>query len=330
MARQEHPCADGLTPECFEAYPEWAKQAFALKLMNVLIPANISRRLPKGLFPVVIGPGVILPPGYIPPPGTVIPPDYVFPPDWSPGDPLPPSFGPGLPPGVTTPPGGAIPPLYVGIGEPGPVHPPSPLVPAEPITITITSSTNDGYVIREISPFDWDDLRNNPSGTGVNTVRATSTAIAGGYNGGSYNDLVRSFYYFDLSGIPISGKIVSAVLNIAGNADDDGKLCVMEGTQNDILGITDYQAFSGNYFAAIDWVAGLRSPFPQNEFNFNAEGLLYVQSKFGSTAKLCVREFDHDYNNNPIALDEDCESGGCYANIATAIDRPKLTVTYLA
>jgi len=81
MAEQDHPCANGLTPKCFEAYPEWAKLAFAYKLLHVLIPANISRRLPKGLFPGRIGPGAILPAGWIPPPGMVVPPGYTVP-DW--------------------------------------------------------------------------------------------------------------------------------------------------------------------------------------------------------------------------------------------------------
>lgn len=125
MAEQEHPCANGLTPECFEAYPEWAKLAFAYKLLNVLIPANISRRLPKGLFPGIIGPGAVLPPGWIPPPGVIVPPNYTvppswipftyfildpgltweeaFPPGWTAGDPLP--DGVSLEPGSTLPPG---------------------------------------------------------------------------------------------------------------------------------------------------------------------------------------------------------------------------------
>jgi len=80
----EHPCANGLTPECFAAFPEWAKLAFCYKLMNVLIPANISRRLPKGLFPGRIGPGAILPAGWDPPPGVVVPPGYTVPERWIP------------------------------------------------------------------------------------------------------------------------------------------------------------------------------------------------------------------------------------------------------
>jgi|GEM_PF-6595372 len=112
MAKQEHPCANGLTPECFAAFPEWAKLAFCYKLLHVLIPASISRRLPKGLFPGRIGPGAILPAGWDPPPGVVVPPGYtvperwipftyfilpegmtweqVFPPGWTAGDALPP------------------------------------------------------------------------------------------------------------------------------------------------------------------------------------------------------------------------------------------------
>ena len=153
MAKQEHPCAGVLTPECFEAYPEWAKQAFAYKLLNVLIPANITRRLPKGLFPGIIGPGTILPPGWIPPPGVIVPPNYtvppswipftyfilpegmtweqVFPPGWTAGDPLPPGVtidaGAIVPAGwsPTNPP----PNWFVPGGTPGPAIPPGGVLP---------------------------------------------------------------------------------------------------------------------------------------------------------------------------------------------------------
>ena len=46
MTEERHPCADGLTPACFKAYPEWAKMRFAIKLMTTLFPAEVSKNLP--------------------------------------------------------------------------------------------------------------------------------------------------------------------------------------------------------------------------------------------------------------------------------------------
>jgi len=124
MSGADHPCANGLTPECFEAYPEWAKIALAYKLLHVLIPANISRRLPKGLFPGRIGPGALLPAGWDPPPGVIVPPNYTVPPSWIPftyfilpegltwADLFPDDWkvGDALPDGVTINPAATIPP----------------------------------------------------------------------------------------------------------------------------------------------------------------------------------------------------------------------------
>jgi hypothetical protein len=116
-----HPCADGLTKECFRAYPAWARQAFAYKLLHILLPKQLTKNLPRGLNLPLVPPGIVLPPGVELPPGTIIAPDVSFPPGWTPGD-LP-------PPGVITPPGvsptppesGDTPPLYVEVWEPGPI-----------------------------------------------------------------------------------------------------------------------------------------------------------------------------------------------------------------
>jgi len=117
-----HPCADGLTKECFRAYPAWARKAFAYKLLHILLPKQLTKNLPFGLNLPFIPPDVLLPPGVIFPPGTIIPPDVSFPPGWTPGDPTP--EGVIIPPDVspTPPESGPTPPLYVQPWEPGPVH----------------------------------------------------------------------------------------------------------------------------------------------------------------------------------------------------------------
>lgn len=43
------PCFDRLDAECFEARPEWAKQAFAYRLMRLLVPDELSKLLPQSL-----------------------------------------------------------------------------------------------------------------------------------------------------------------------------------------------------------------------------------------------------------------------------------------
>ena len=111
MANEEHPCRNGLTEECFAAYPEWAKSAFAYRLLYTLYPGAITKLLPRELFRLRIGPDAQIPPGWIPPDGMIIPPGFVVDPedlgylalkpssgnifidlfgtDWTPDDPLP-------------------------------------------------------------------------------------------------------------------------------------------------------------------------------------------------------------------------------------------------
>ena len=87
----------GLTPELFKLDPVWFRKAFAYRMLCMLAPPPITRRLQKALFSAAVYPGTVLPPGLILPPGYTLPPGYSFPPGWRPGDPWPAGFSP---PGV--------------------------------------------------------------------------------------------------------------------------------------------------------------------------------------------------------------------------------------
>lgn len=157
-----HPCLKALDADCFRTRPAWAKQAFAYRLVHLLTPKALTKRLPKGLRRALLAPGVVMPPGVEMPPGVVvgpggeipagwtpadpmptgvtIPPGTVFPPGWSPGDPLPEgvtldpgaTFPPGWSPGDPLPPGaiapGTTPP---GVEDTG-ATPPAFVAPGEP------------------------------------------------------------------------------------------------------------------------------------------------------------------------------------------------------
>lgn len=125
MAVKDHPCKDGLTPECMRVYPSWARKMFAYRLLLTLCPHEITKRLPKlkNLLPLLHPPDwppeTPWAPGYEVDPGGFFPPDWtpedelpaeiiidtgaVFPADWRPGDPLP--AGITIDPGTIFPPG---------------------------------------------------------------------------------------------------------------------------------------------------------------------------------------------------------------------------------
>jgi len=127
------PCFDRLDAECFEKEPEWAKQAFAYRLLRLLLPEPITKRLPASLREALVAPDVIIPPGVILPPGAVFPPGSVIPPGWTPEDPMPPGV---LPPPIL-PAAAAItgpaPPNYVAPAASEPTSQPGRAAPpAEP------------------------------------------------------------------------------------------------------------------------------------------------------------------------------------------------------
>lgn len=89
----ESPCSKGLTPECFKTFPAWAKRALFLRLLYLLLPVEITSKLPVIFRNPLFFLGPIFPPGWQPgdppPDGAFIPTDSIFPPGWIFGDPWP-------------------------------------------------------------------------------------------------------------------------------------------------------------------------------------------------------------------------------------------------
>lgn len=122
----EHPCAGGLSGACFRAYPEWAKKAFAYKLVHLLVPKQLSKNLPAGLRKALIGKN-----SRITRPGN-----------------LPPSFSPGGDSNIIMPPGtGPGAPDYIMFGKNDTGGKSSPVPAPEPVEVTFTvqAGADDGY-----------------------------------------------------------------------------------------------------------------------------------------------------------------------------------------
>jgi len=171
----EHPCAEGLSSACFKAYPAWARQALAYKLLHILLPKQLTKRLPGGLDRALIGPEATIPPGVVIPPGMAIPPNYTFPDRWVPwlyfnfltGEPpwtlFPDGWKPGdpLPPGVTYPPGFVLPPGWTPED-----HPPAALIPGyNPVPTPPISGAAPPLYIPPFSPGPIGGPTSGPSGS---------------------------------------------------------------------------------------------------------------------------------------------------------------------
>jgi len=133
--------------------------------------------------------------------------------------------------------------------------------------------------------------------------------------------IFRSFFDFDLASIPGGASIVSCTFEVKSSG---GNICIasiQKGTQSDALEFDDYDAFSGAPFGTLTWAAGI------NVFVLNAAGLAYIESKFGDTAKLCMREYTHDYLD-AIPGDGEDHKAGLYWSGAAGANRPKMTIKY--
>jgi len=113
-------------------------------------------------------------------------------------------------------------------------------------------------------------------------------------------------------------------------ASDDGstgfyEVSVQEGTQGVALSNDDYDAFTGDLFGTFDVDA---SPKDIN-LTLNVDGFNYIESVrlVGGIAKLCLREYDHDYLNVSAGLGWGGYFG-VYFSEAIEADSPFLRLRY--
>lgn len=137
MSPERLPCVKALDRECFRAHPEFARRALAYRLLHLLIPPDLAKRLPKRLSDPLIAPGVEVPLGAEFPPGTVIVPGCDFPAGWDPKD-EPPECTKSAPlPTLAMQIAGANPNVFLSPGEPGTgqVKPPPGPPPEPPVVL---------------------------------------------------------------------------------------------------------------------------------------------------------------------------------------------------
>ncbi|MBA7493989.1 hypothetical protein ES702_04555 [subsurface metagenome] len=267
-----------------------------------------------------------MPPGVEMPPGVVVGPGGEVPPGWTPGDPLP----PGAIPVATAPPGvddsGPAPPTYTDVWGPGPVHIVSPSAGVVEATTTLPGDPADGVVLNYGN--DWDTVRNTGPGLGYYDDEESNleAVLAAGW----YTYYIqRAFLYFDLSSILATATCIAASVDVAGYTNAQSDVAILKGTQDDTLGNSDYMAFYGDYFDKITWQLTSNPPADFNTFTLDAAGITHVESMFGQTAKFCLREFDHDYDNaTPGWTGGWFRSGACFADHSTPAYKPRINITY--
>lgn len=199
------------------------------------------------------------------------------------------------------------------------------------IKTTITGAVADGIV--EYKAGTWANARAGSGGAGFTLSHediylsdAIKASYDAGANPGERFQVSRVFLYFDLSTltIPDLAEVTGVRLKLYGYAYTTAEYAsVQEGTQGDVLDSGDFNAYTGNMFAknVFAWHGT-----GQNAFTFDQAGIDYIAGKIGETAKLCVREHDHEYLD---AEPNDLFRSGIYFAEASGTDlKPELEIEY--
>ena len=187
---------------------------------------------------------------------------------------------------------------------------------------TIYAHTNDGYVAR-YNQASWSDARANSSGNFSSSATTSSPYSIGGWRapvrgGGSTYAIVRSFFYFDTSGI--STDVDSATLKIYGRTTNSGDVIALKSTSNiSTLGTTDFEEIAGWDSSGTDGSGGgdMESSVTKysneistwitsgyNDITLNAQALADMRDD--STVYIALVEHDKDLKDiEPTAFNSD-------------------------
>lgn len=295
----DHPCADGLTPACFKAYPAYAKKALAYKLLLMMMPGELSAKLPGPL--VEAGEG--------------------SPPDW-PKAADPPKW---LKVKVKTPRnvrtrGISASHIHAPFSG-GPLKAPRPAPALKEYTKVYTATATE-WVGNSGTP--WATKRDTATTAAVALPTISPYPSITAYNSGSYFDLWRFIFKFNFASLPSRAQMLSGYLSIKPATGWGKTACVQQAPNVTWNNKNDYIAFSGvaeNPHAII---------VATEIFNLSAASLAYCKTHTGQLVYFMAREYDHDFLNSAPTAGQRFE-----AQFYTHVDanpalRPTLTLVYKA
>lgn len=314
----DHACKKGLTIECFKAYPSFARQAIAYRMLYTLVPVEVIVLLPNGLGRALISPETSIPTGIEFPPGWVVFPEVVFPPGWTLRDPPPPGV---FPPPVFSPliaeTGGSSP-IFIPPFEAGPVHIPAP----SPAGATISIDCN-GVEQLVNADTDWLTVRDTATGASYTIIAAADCEFVKAlYIALSYN-IIRTVFRFPLTQLPTGANVTSGYVSIKLFSGDGIRASIQRAPNATWEDPGDYLSFEGDP----DGIVTL--DFGENKFILTSDSQVYVTTKAGGVCYFISREYDHDFLDS-APLDGEEFTASCYTQYAADPSNwPKLVLTYV-
>ena len=156
---------------------------------------------------------------------------------------------------------------------------------------TVYSAVEDGYLANRA--YQWLSCRN--SETAITSWYDSATLAAYANNLSGRFNVARLFLYFSMDGLAGVVEGCSLSVHYSSWAYSRRSLCIQRGLQGDTLSLSDFDAFTGDYFCEmVHWSTGWRT------YSLGASAQDYLSGLIteGGVAKFCVRELEHDFNNS--------------------------------
>lgn len=295
----EHPCANGLTPACFKAYPAYARKVLAYKVLMMMMPEELSMKLPASLLEI----GKSLPP------------------DWPPAA-DPPKFlaMKAKAPAAVRSHGVSASHIHAPFSA-GPVHPPAPGPSKKEYTTVYTATAAE---LLDIFGSPWATKQAAGASNTVTLASLSPFPSITAYNSGAFFTIQRFIFKFNFASLAAGAEMVSGVLSIKTYTGLGKTVCVQRAPTVAWNSVNDYSAFAG---AAEDphAIAGVTELF-----NLSADSLEYCKTHSGQLVYFMAREYAHDFLNSAPAAGQRFEAQFYNQLDANAALRPTLTLVYKA
>jgi hypothetical protein len=157
--------------------------------------------------------------------------------------------------------------------------------------LTIYSSVSDGDIYKEHATYNTAWVATSGA---IDRAGLSNSIGQIYYTGDKYYTLLRGFFFFDTSSIPVDATITLAILSLYGNSDGSGTdflLTIQNGQPtypHDPMVNGDYAKANyggdGGSFNTTGW-----SAVGYNAITLNADGRSWIQKGVGALTKLCIR-----------------------------------------
>ena len=203
------------------------------------------------------------------------------------------------------------------------------------------SNTGDGYV-QSSTMSAWADARDDTEGSvatgGASSGNFTAVTRFSSRRGGNTYRVVRSFMYFDTSGI--TGTVSAATIKIRGYSGNDGSVIAVKSTAfggdgGTALATTDLDAITG--YSAGSSLAGnatiygpqiLTSSWSTSSYNdFTGTSDLRADMQNNNVVIICFMDYTNDYLNVAPTSDGFFNCGAYYTEYSSSSVHPYILYT---